>query len=931
MAVMLLEWVCTSMFLILVVLALRAALGKRVSAGLRYALWAVVLMRLLVPVQLFTFPLAGTRVFTGSDTVQTVQTVPDAPAPLHSVGAEQDAVPAPVGQTGPSAVLTAPKLPSPPAVPDAPEPPDFDHLPGWMGYLGWAWLLGSAAVALVLLASNLRFYWILRRERIPLERVDCPLRAYVAVGLPSPCLFGIVRPAVYVTPEAAADPAMLRHVLAHEYTHYRHGDHIWSLLRCAALAVHWWDPLVWLAARLSRRDGELACDEGALKRLGDGERAAYGSTLLALVTARPRPGDLFRCATTMAGDKKSLKERIGRIAKAPKRVIWAAAVAVLVTALACACAFGSAEERDPDPAPSADPAASTEPSAQPSQGIDVENTVPADVLDDAEEFVRGRFEALRDEGILFGLDGASAVPDPPEVDDWRIERLTGPYWSGERYWRVLGINRRVELWNVVYAFHSTTPDKAMNLANGATELTGDGWLTPMNYGANYLVYELGEDGSRTLLTDFGDTGEVMSVEFRRNLRTKLAAGGIPEDMADAYRMKEHAEFPFEPGEQPDFNHNGVPELVQTVDINDGEGTRLEVWEDGRLLWSDVAANAHAGWNAVFLCTLDGEDCLLRYNPYMGQGWADYTYQLFTLSESGEEQVVRENSVRFDINFSPFMHGGFDPEAIAAFMDEVNGLLANSVQLINTDLNLLDAFQREGRLYDSLWWLNNWGELFTRDEGKSLLENLRDFQKAMETVEAPVFTRLNDKEGEKFTGRSTVQLSYQGNSTQFEADWDYNFQPAEFVVPQVIDWNGDGRAEIVVNLNAGHGTGALSENLYAFDAETLEQYDTSGLNELILGSIRSTGDENNYYLDLPGGERAVISKREVQKEAPETPLANAIGFADYITYSVKDGKVFCWLGCDTSGRGTNYIGTINVRVDLTPEGGFTCGGGQYTAG
>ncbi len=58
---------------------------------------------------------------------------------------------------------------------------------------------------------------------------------------------------------------MLRHVLTHEFTHYRHGDHLWSMLRCLALAVHWWNPLVWLAAELSRRDAELACDEGALK------------------------------------------------------------------------------------------------------------------------------------------------------------------------------------------------------------------------------------------------------------------------------------------------------------------------------------------------------------------------------------------------------------------------------------------------------------------------------------------------------------------------------------------------------------------------------------------------------------------------------------------------------------------------------------------
>ena len=62
MTVMLQEWVFTAVFLILVVLALRAALGRRMSAGLRYGLWAVVLVRLLVPVQLFTSPVAGMTV-----------------------------------------------------------------------------------------------------------------------------------------------------------------------------------------------------------------------------------------------------------------------------------------------------------------------------------------------------------------------------------------------------------------------------------------------------------------------------------------------------------------------------------------------------------------------------------------------------------------------------------------------------------------------------------------------------------------------------------------------------------------------------------------------------------------------------------------------------------------------------------------------------
>ena len=348
----LLEWVVTSAALILVVLALRALLGKRVSACLRYTLWAVVLVRLLVPVQLFHLPFAGAVVFPETQLEETLPPV-ETSASGQSVGSPTIAAPVSDGVAADHSALAAPNAP---AVPSAPKAPDMTRTPAW---LGWAWLAGSVAVALVLLACNLRFSQKLRRVRLPLEDADCSLPVYVAVGLPSPCLFGVVRPAVYVTPDAATNPILLRHVLVHEATHFHHGDHCWNVLRNIALAVHWWNPLVWLAVILSRRDCELACDEGALKRLDAGERIAYGRTLLALVTEKPRASDLFTCATTMTGDQKGVIERVTRIARAPKCWLWATVVAVIATALACVCAFGAAEETGdgakPDSAPSAAP------------------------------------------------------------------------------------------------------------------------------------------------------------------------------------------------------------------------------------------------------------------------------------------------------------------------------------------------------------------------------------------------------------------------------------------------------------------------------------------------------------------------------------------------------------------------------------------------
>ncbi len=180
---------------------------------------------------------------------------------------------------------------------------------------------------------------------------------------------------------------------------------------------------------------------------------------------------------------------------------------------------------------------------------------------------------------------------------------------------------------------------------------------------------------------------------------------------------------------PDLNRNGIAEEVRLSDIDDGQGIRLEIWENGERIDVETGYFAHTGWASIFLCTLDGEDYLLRYHPNMYQGVCSYSYNLSTLADGGET-TVRRNSVAFDINFGAPIHNGFDAGAIAAFMDEINDLLAHSVPMLNTDGDLLGTFEKEGRLYDSLWWLDSAEPVFVRDESQSLEENLKAFEAAM---------------------------------------------------------------------------------------------------------------------------------------------------------------------------------------------------------
>ena len=198
------------------------------------------------------------------------------------------------------------------------------------------------------LFTNLRFARALRKARTPYSVEGCRYPVYLVSALPSPCLFGVLRPAIYLNNAAAASPELLRFVLAHEQTHARHLDPLWSLLRGLCLTVYWFDPLVWLAAVLSREDGELACDEGTLRALGADERTAYGKALLSLVPVCTKPQNPLLGATTMTGGKKSLKERVTRIAENRQAKTAAVFAAVALAALVCAVSFTGAPDTPPE-------------------------------------------------------------------------------------------------------------------------------------------------------------------------------------------------------------------------------------------------------------------------------------------------------------------------------------------------------------------------------------------------------------------------------------------------------------------------------------------------------------------------------------------------------------------------------------------------------
>ena len=218
------------------------------------------------------------------------------------------------------------------------------------------WLAGSVCMLAWFLFCNIRYAIRLRYDRVTMSPESFgtdisrekqfsgfrQLPVYQSGAMETPCLFGIFHPAVYVTDEVCQNKSIFRHVLIHENVHYRHGDHVWAILRGLCIALHWFNPLVWWAASLSRRDCELACDESTLKWLGEGERENYGRTLVS-VTSRHSPVILMT-ATSMSGKKSVIRERVEMIAGTNKKSLVSIIIVLLIAVAAAGCTFTGAAE-----------------------------------------------------------------------------------------------------------------------------------------------------------------------------------------------------------------------------------------------------------------------------------------------------------------------------------------------------------------------------------------------------------------------------------------------------------------------------------------------------------------------------------------------------------------------------------------------------------
>ena len=291
----------------LAVMAVRLVLRKKTSRRALCMLWALVALRLLLPVSL---------------TVESPVSLQAEEAPVsrayHAMqeartSVPEEAAPAPAESSG----ATAAVVPAEPAA----EPVTLRTFARW---LPWIWVIGMGCMAAYMLLS---FIWM----RLTLRRAEhIRDNVYRCTQWSTPFVLGIIAPCIYV-PESVSEED-LPQVLAHERCHIRRWDHVVKPFAFLLLAVNWFNPVLWAAYVLLGRDMENACDEMALNNADAAQRAAYSR---ALVSCAAQPKMAAVCP--LAFGEVAVKERVKNVLGYKKPAIWAAVMVAVAAVIIGAC------------------------------------------------------------------------------------------------------------------------------------------------------------------------------------------------------------------------------------------------------------------------------------------------------------------------------------------------------------------------------------------------------------------------------------------------------------------------------------------------------------------------------------------------------------------------------------------------------------------
>ncbi len=327
-----LDMILSSSLIIAVTLLLRKLLGKKCNPNIRYMLWLLVAIRILLPME-FVFEVeedsfAAAVIETGEVTrAQVVERIVNPSFDEELLRENEERVPnEDKGMKSGYELEDGLTL----ATKDEIKGNSLEQVQ-LTKLFGIVWIVGSVSLSFYWIGLNIYSFSKIKKRRI--EGVESPIPVYRVEEING--LVGVIRPKIFIAAQIVQDEERRGYVLAHELQHYRVGDHIWQFVRCLCVIAQWFNPLVWIAYFKSVEDCELACDYRVLKELQEGEHARYAETLLYILKAGKGRNQVL--ITAMSNDKKNMKARLeGILKKQNRKPLIGAIVAVVVLAVVVA-------------------------------------------------------------------------------------------------------------------------------------------------------------------------------------------------------------------------------------------------------------------------------------------------------------------------------------------------------------------------------------------------------------------------------------------------------------------------------------------------------------------------------------------------------------------------------------------------------------------
>lgn len=662
------------------VLLLRLML-KKAPKVISYALWAVVLFRLLCPVSIeSSFSLFG--LMDAPTTESTALTTSIEYVPENIVHTEYPAVTLPV--PGVSDAINS-------TLPQGEEQLVADPLEAPVAIATWVWFAGVLGMAAYSVVSYLR----LRRKLLTAS----PLRdnIYLADEITSPFVMGLLRPKIYLPSDI--EEREQSYIIRHEQHHIRRGDHIIKALAFLALSIHWFNPLVWVAFICSNKDMEMSCDEAVVKKMGDGILADYTASLLSLAT-----GKHIIAGMPLTFGEGDTKGRIRNLANWKKPAFRVIVIAAILCIAAAVCLLTN-PKRNPEDLPT------------------VEQTYLA-ISSKGEEFDVGLKGHSRDsvidcwgepDGMLSGfwgdiwkLNGLGEVivyyddggnvehikvdqtgAAPEQTVKWTYSPMMSATWHAAfhvnfdlvNYSHMEASCDNGTLWNL----HAQGQPREKTMRFEAGEplcwMPGVGESltdTAESAKVTFTVYDGGETVAKGVLdikrtgTDNGQSFYEARLTDTQILALQQESGSLEASVVIAGNGIVVA--------YSDVNHNRINERVIVRELQPGMVYELCVVEDGTVIWSTEASPAHTGWNTVMLYSEGGQDYLVQYQPAMFQGVGNYRCTVFSL-DGGEEAIKKKWTADFELPTEQ------TPE-MERFAGEVGVLLRNCSVLLSTEQGIV---------------------------------------------------------------------------------------------------------------------------------------------------------------------------------------------------------------------------------------------------